>query len=115
MSPSTPTSNRHGSAVITLSGDTDLTITRLFDAPATSVFRAFTTPDLVKRWWAGPEAEWLACEIDLQAGGHWRWLFRTGGMEVGFHGDYREVQRPNRLVYTEIFEMPGPPPPLELY
>ena len=45
--------NRHGSAVFTLPTDDEILITREFDAPADLVFEAWTTPDLVKRWWAG--------------------------------------------------------------
>jgi uncharacterized protein YndB with AHSA1/START domain len=102
---------RQGSAVVTLPCETDIEITRLFDAPAGSVFRAFTTPDLVKRWWADPADEWLVCDIDLRPGGRWRWVFRHGHAEVGFHGEYREVSAPHRLVYTELFEMPRAPLP----
>ncbi len=104
---------RHGSAVVTRPSDTELEITRVFDASARTVFRAFTTPELVKRWWADAGAEWVACDIDLRPGGKWRWVFRLGQGEVGFHGEYREVAAPYRLVYTEIFEMPGTAPPSE--
>jgi uncharacterized protein YndB with AHSA1/START domain len=51
------------------------------------------------------------CDIDLRPAGHWRWVFRHGDMEVGFHGDYCDVAPPHRLVYTEMFEMPGVPAP----
>ena len=96
--------NRHGSAVVTLPSDTELLITRVFDAPADAVFRAWTTPELVKRWWGFETAEWLVCDIDLRVGGSWRWVVREGDMEVGFHGEYREIDRPLRLVWTEVFE-----------
>jgi hypothetical protein len=89
--------NRHGSAVISLASDTDYRITRVFDAPAELVFKAFTTPELVKRWWAGEGPEWVVCDIDLRPAGHWRWVFRHGAMEVGFHGDYCEVAPPHRV------------------
>jgi uncharacterized protein YndB with AHSA1/START domain len=107
--------DRHGSAVLTLTSDTDYVITRAFDAPAELIFTALTTPELVKRWWAGEGAEWVVCDIDLREAGHWRWVFRYGDMEVGFHGDYREISRPHRLVYTEMFEMPGDPPDPDTY
>jgi uncharacterized protein YndB with AHSA1/START domain len=96
--------NRHGSAVITLPSDTDLLITRVFDAPAELVFEAWTTPELVKRWWGYETGEWLVCEVDLRVGGHWRWVVREGDMEVGFHGEYRQIDPPHRLVSTEVFE-----------
>ena len=54
MSTNDTVSTRHGSAVITLPSDTEILITRVFDAPAHLVFKALTTPDLVKRWWASP-------------------------------------------------------------
>jgi uncharacterized protein YndB with AHSA1/START domain len=106
---SSTTRNRHGSAVITTPSDTEIVITRVFDAPAELVFKAYTTPDLVKRWWSFGPAEWLACEIDLRVGGRWRFVTRDEEMEVGFHGEYREIDPPHRLVSTEVFE--GAPVP----
>jgi uncharacterized protein YndB with AHSA1/START domain len=103
-------SNRHGSAVITLPSDTEYLITRVFDAPADLIFKAVTTPELVKRWWGGT-SEWLACEIDLRVGGKWRYVIRDEEMEVGFHGEYREIAGPHRLVFTEMYEgVPDPGP-----
>ena len=100
--------NRHGSAVVTLPNDTEIVITRAFDAPADLVFRAYTTPDLVKRWWGFETSEWLVCDIDLRVGGTWRYVTREqtpeGPFEVGFHGEYREISAPHRLVSTEVFE-----------
>jgi uncharacterized protein YndB with AHSA1/START domain len=110
----TPTSatNRHGSAVVTLEGDRTIVITRAFDAPAALVFRACTIPELVKRWWGFEDSEWVVCDIDLSVGGRWRYVTReTRGdvtFEVGFHGEYREIDAPGRLVSTEVFEgIPG--------
>jgi uncharacterized protein YndB with AHSA1/START domain len=97
-------SDRHGSAVVTLPSDTEILIVRAFDAPAERVFEAWTTPELVRRWWACETSDWLVCEIDLRVGGRWRWVFREGDMEIGFHGEYREIARPHRLVMTEMFE-----------
>jgi uncharacterized protein YndB with AHSA1/START domain len=111
MTTHTAPRNRHGSAVITLPSETDYLITRQFDAPAALVFRAFTTPELVKRWWGFETAEWLVCEIDLRVGGRWRNVVRDRGMEVGFHGEYLEIAPPHRLVNTEMFEgVPNPRP-----
>jgi uncharacterized protein YndB with AHSA1/START domain len=97
-------SNRHGSAVITLPSDTEILITRAFDAPAELLFKAYTTPELVKRWWGFETSEWLVCDIDLREGGQWRFVLRDDGMEVGFHGEYREIAGPLRLVSTEVYE-----------
>jgi uncharacterized protein YndB with AHSA1/START domain len=102
-------SNRHGSAVITYPSDTEYLITRSFDAPADVVFEAYTTPELVQRWWGFETSEWLVCEIDLRVGGTWRFVTRDADMEVGFHGEYREIERPHRIVSTEAFE--GAPDP----
>ena len=105
------TGNRHGSAVITLPSDTDYVITRVFDAPAKLVFEALTTPELVQRWWGFETSEWLVCEIDLRVGGQWRYVIRERDMEVGFHGEYRELNDPHRMVWTEMYEgVPDPGP-----
>ena len=75
-------SNRNGSAVVTLPNDTDIHIVRQFDAPAALVFKATTTPELVKRWWGFESAEWAVCDIDLRVGGGWRYVVarrRHGG------------------------------------
>jgi uncharacterized protein YndB with AHSA1/START domain len=99
------TRNRYGSATVTLPSDREILITRQFDAPAALVFEAWTTPEHVKRWWGFDTSEWLVCEIDLRVGGTWRYVTReAGGFEVGFHGEYREVAAPHRLVSTEVYE-----------
>ena len=104
MSTNPTVHNRHGSAVITLPSDTEILITRSFDAPAELIFKALTTPDLVKRWWGFETSEWLVCDIDLRVGGEWRYVIRESDMEVGFHGEYHEIAAPHRIVSTEIFE-----------
>jgi uncharacterized protein YndB with AHSA1/START domain len=97
--------------VVSLPSETEILITRVFDAPARTIFQAFTTPELVKRWWANEDDEWVVCDIDLRPGGRWRWVFRCGQTTVGFYGEYLEVSAPRRLVYTELFEMPRAPLP----
>ncbi len=98
--------NRHGSAVVTLPSDDEILITRAFDAPAELVFDAWTTPEIVKRWWSGGRGEVTEAQIDLRIGGRWRWvLIANGGFEVAFSGEYREIERPHRLVKTEVFEL----------
>jgi uncharacterized protein YndB with AHSA1/START domain len=100
--------NRHGSAVVTLPSDVSIQIVRSFDAPAAAVWKAYTTPELVKRWWGFESSQWLECSIDLRVGGRWRYLTRETrdehAFEVGFHGEYREITPPTRLVSTEVFE-----------
>ncbi|MDQ3390964.1 MAG: SRPBCC family protein [Actinomycetota bacterium] len=104
MNSNNTVSDRHGSAVITLPSDTEILITRVFDAPADLIFKAWTTPELVKRWWGFDTSEWLVCDIDLRKGGQWRYVIRDDEMEVGFHGEYREIAGPHRLVSTEVYE-----------
>ncbi len=97
--------NRHGTAKVTLPDDLSILITRQFDAPAHILYKAVTTPALVKRWWGFDHSEWLVCEIDLRVGGRWRYLTREpDGQEVGFSGEYLELAPPNRIVNTEIFD-----------
>jgi uncharacterized protein YndB with AHSA1/START domain len=102
-------------AVVTLPSDTEIVITRVFHAPAALLFEAYTTPELVKRWWGFAEDEWVVCDIDLRIGGAWRWVTKhrneSGEFEVPFHGTYVEIDPPRRLVYTEVFEAAPVPDP----
>ena len=94
-----------GSAVVSLPTDEQILITREFDAPRELVYRAYTTPELVKRWWHAKRGEMTVCEIDLRVGGRWRYVMVAhGDMEVAFHGEYREIVPNERLVSTEVFE-----------
>ena len=94
-----------GSAVVTLPTDEQILITREFDAPRELVYRAYTTPELVRRWWHAKRGEMTVCEIDLRVGGEWRYVMVAhGDMEVAFHGEYREIVPDERLVSTEVFE-----------
>jgi len=90
---------------VTLPSDTTIQIVREFDAPKHLVYRAWTTPELVRRWWHANRGEMTVCEIDLRVGGGWRYaMIAEGGFEVGFHGEYREIVPDERLVCTEVFE-----------
>ncbi len=94
-----------GTAVVTLPTDTQILITREFDAPRHLVYQAWTTPALVKRWWAADRGEVTVADIDLRVGGSWRWVMVTnGGFEVAFHGEYREIIPNERIVSTEVYE-----------
>ena len=94
-----------GTAKVTLPTDEQILITREFDAPKHLVYEAWTTPDLVRRWWHANRGEMTVAEIDLRVGGRWRYVMvADGGVEVGFHGEYREVVRDERIVSTEIYE-----------
>jgi len=92
-------------ATVTLPEDEQILITREFDAPRHLVDRAWTTPELVKRWWSGNRGETTIAEIDLRVGGAWRCVMVTdGGFEVAFRGEYREVVPNERIVATEVYE-----------
>jgi uncharacterized protein YndB with AHSA1/START domain len=94
-----------GTAKVTLPTDDQILITREFDAPKHLVYKAWTTPELVKRWWNAKRGEVTLAEIDLRVGGKWRYVMRTDdGFEVGFHGEYREIVPNERIVSTEVFE-----------
>lgn len=93
------------SAKVTLPTDTQILITREFDAPRDLVYQAYTTAELVKRWWSAGRGEMTVAEIDLRVGGGWRYAMVTpDGVEVAFHGEYREVLPNERLVTTEVYE-----------
>ena len=98
-----------GTATVTLPADEQILITREFDAPKHLVYKAFTTPELVKRWWHANRGEMTVAEIDLRDGGKWRYVMvADGDFEVGFHGEYREIVPNERIVSTEVYEgMPG--------
>jgi uncharacterized protein YndB with AHSA1/START domain len=99
-----------GTATVTLPTDAEILITREFDAPRRLVYRAWTTPELVKRWWSGHRGQMKLAEIDLRVGGRWRYVMVTDdGFEVAFHGEYREIVPNERIVTTEVFEQPGGP------
>ncbi|GAA1032103.1 MULTISPECIES: SRPBCC family protein [Amycolatopsis] len=96
-----------GTAKVTLPADDQILITRDFAAPRQHVYRAWTTPDLVKRWWAGKRGNVTSVDIDLRVGGQWRYvLIANGNFEVAFHGEYREIVPGERLVHTEVYETP---------
>jgi uncharacterized protein YndB with AHSA1/START domain len=99
-----------GTARVTLPADNQILITREFDAPRHLVWRAYTEPDLIKRWWAGERGNVTSIEVDLRVGGRWRYVMEANhGFEVAFHGEYREIVPPERLVNTEAFEgIPDP-------
>jgi uncharacterized protein YndB with AHSA1/START domain len=94
-----------GAAKVTLPTDEQILITREFDAPKHLVYKAWTTPELVKRWWSGQRGEVTLAEIDLRVGGMWRYvMIAEGGFEVAFHGEYHEIVPNERIVSTEVYE-----------
>lgn len=101
-----------GTFNIAAHGDREIVVTRVFDAPRKLVFDAYTKPELIKKWLLGPDGWSMPiCEIDLRAGGKYRYLWRSDadGREMGMAGVYREVVPPERIVVTEVFDEPWYP------
>ena len=97
-------------ATVTLPSDLEILVTREFDAPRHLVYKAWTTPELVRRWWSGHRGQVTSAEIDLRVGGRWRYVMvANGGFEVAFHGEYREIVPDERIVNTEVYEQPEAP------
>ena len=94
-----------GTATLTLPTDEQILIKREFDAPKHLVYKAWTTPELVRRWWHAKRGEVTVVDIDLRVGGRWRYVMvADDGFEVGFHGEYLEVVPNERIVSTEVYE-----------
>jgi len=86
-------------------GQRTIVITRTFDAPRHLVWEAATRPELVRRWWGPCTSEVEVCELDLRIGGSWRNVLRfPDGSRHGFHGVYKEIERPHRIVQTFVYE-----------
>ena len=96
-------------AHVTMPSDREVKVTRSFRAPRELVYRAYTEPELVRRWLLGPPGWSMpVCEMDVRVGGRyrWRWKSDTGAQEFGFSGEFREVEPPSKLVHTEAYD-PG--------
>ena len=94
-----------GALEISTPSDREVLMTRSFDAPRALVWDAFTKPELLKRWFFGPDGWSLAvCEIDFKPGGAYRYVWKKGEHEMGMGGVFREVQAPERIVATEKFD-----------
>ena len=96
-------------AEVTLPSEREVKVTRSFKAPKTLVYRAYTEPQLVRRWLLGPPGWSMpVCEMEVRVGGKYRWRWRsdTDAKEFGFFGTFREVVPASRLVHTEGYD-PG--------
>ena len=96
-------------AEVTLPTDDRILITREFDAPKRLVYRAWTEPELVERWWGGERGEVRSVRIELRVGGAWRCVMvLEDGSEAALRGEYREIIPNERIVSTEVYEgLPG--------
>ena len=93
---------------LTLSSDREISMTRVFNAPARVLFDVWTKPEHVRKWYGVRQTTVTVCDIDLRVGGAWRWVVTRNGMEVAFSGVFRQIDPPRRLQRTEVFEaMPG--------
>ena len=93
---------------ITTPSDLEIAMTREFDAPRHLVFDAMTRPEHVRRWFGCDAFTLPICEIDLRAGGAYRFVMRSpDGSESTLQGVYREIVRPERVVFVERMLMPG--------
>lgn len=91
---------------VTTPSDREIVIVRIFDAPRDLVWRAFTEPELVAQWWGRGNKLVIEC-MEVERGGHWRYVEHSSDGTDGFEGRYREVMPPDRLVQT--FEWDGMP------
>jgi uncharacterized protein YndB with AHSA1/START domain len=94
-------------AQVTLPSDREVKVTRSFKASRALVYRAYTEPALLQRWLLGPPGWSMpVCEMDVRAGGRYRWRWRSdeNGSEFGFSGTFREVTPLSRLVHSEIYD-----------
>lgn len=97
----------NGSNTEVVSGDRELTITRIFDAPRELVFAAWTKPEHLKRWFAPGNFTVPECEMDFRVGGKYRLCMRGFGRDHWVHGEYREIVAPERIVFSGMLEHDG--------
>ena len=101
------TAANSGTFTVTTPSDCEIRMTRVFDAPRALVFEAMTKPEHIRHWWGnlGDGYSVPTCEVDLRVGGKWRFVNQTpNGESAVFYGEYREINPPSRVVFTEIFE-----------
>jgi uncharacterized protein YndB with AHSA1/START domain len=94
-------------AEASLPSDTEVLVTRSFDAPVKLVWRAYVEPNLMRRWCSGyPGWSMPVCEMDMRVGGKYRWRWRSdeNGQEFGFTGEVLEVAPHAKIVHTQIYD-----------
>jgi uncharacterized protein YndB with AHSA1/START domain len=96
-------------STLSLPSEREIRMTRVFDAPRELVFKAHTDPKLLAQWWGQRNNNLTVDRMDVRPGGQWRYVEREAdGTEFAFHGEYREIVPPERLVSTFEYEgMPG--------
>jgi uncharacterized protein YndB with AHSA1/START domain len=105
------TAANSGTFKVSTPSDREIALTRLFDAPRDLVFDAMTKPEHIRRWWGmlGEGYSVPVCEVDLRVGGTWKFTNAFPKGQCTFYGTYREIARPDRLVFSETME-PHPDP-----
>ena len=103
---------KSGSSALTVTtpSDREIVMKRVFDAPRDLVFEAHSSCEHLSKWWGPRRYEIVSCEVDFRPGGAWRIVHRgpEGEDDQGFHGEFREILRPERIVWTFEWEgMPG--------
>lgn len=92
---------------VSLPSDREIAFTCLFERSAQLLFEAWTRPEHLRRWWGCEGSSIIHCTIDLRIGGSWSLTMQMAdGSDHPFHGIYREILSPHRLVYTECYDMP---------
>jgi uncharacterized protein YndB with AHSA1/START domain len=101
--------NQKDTLTLVLPSDREIVMTRTFNAPRELVFEAHSSCEHLSRWWGRTGSTLPFCKIDFRPGGAWRMVERhADGSEYGFRGEYREIVRPERIVWTfEFEEYPG--------
>jgi uncharacterized protein YndB with AHSA1/START domain len=94
---------------ISTPSDLEIVMTRDFDAPRDLVFKAYTDPEVIPKWWGWRDSVTIVDKMDVKPGGQWRYVGRgPDGTEYAFRGEFREIVPPERLSYTFEYEgMPG--------
>jgi uncharacterized protein YndB with AHSA1/START domain len=93
-----------------MAAERELVITRVLDAPRSLVFKVWTEPEHLVRWWGPKDFTAPSCEMDLRSGGAWRACIRSpDGTDYRMAGVFREVAPPERLVFTFAWEEGGEP------
>ena len=103
------TEKSSATSTLTLPSDREIVMERVFNAPRELVFKAYTDPNLIPKWWGPRRYTTTVDKMDVRVGGAWRFVQRdAAGNEYAFNGEYREIAPPDRLSYTFEFEgMPG--------
>jgi uncharacterized protein YndB with AHSA1/START domain len=108
---STPVQASLGSATVTTPTDREIRVERVFNAPRERVWQAFTDPEMLAQWW-GRGNKLVIERMELERGGHWRFVEHAPDGVHGFEGRFRDVMPPERLVQT--FEWDGMPGYVEI-